>query len=116
MIRSNLIYIPLITIEDSPFPYEFQLKAIPSFEKVYNGYGAYSYTGMTFNLRRKSLGQLLSGYYYPTGSFAVLSLISFLINPDQVKGILTLQCTLVEVEFYIILILDGFQEPLGIQK
>ena len=73
-----------IIIKNSPFPYEFQLEAIPSFEKVYNGYGAYSYTGMTFNLRRKSLGQLLSGYYYPTGSFAVLSLISFLINPDQV--------------------------------
>ena len=73
-----------IIIKNSPFPYEFQLKAIPSFEKVYNGFGAYSYTGMTFNLRRKSLGQLLSGYYYPTGSFAVLSLISFLINPDQV--------------------------------
>ena len=74
-----------IIISDSPFPYEFELKSIQSFEKSYDGHGNYSYTGMIFKMRRNSLGQLLSGYYYPTGSFAILSLISFLINSDQVN-------------------------------
>ena len=74
-----------IIISDSPFPYEFELKSIPSFEKSYDGHGNYSFTGMIFKMRRNSLGQLLSGYYYPTGSFAILSLISFLINSDQVS-------------------------------
>ena len=73
-----------IVISDSPFPYEFQLESIPMFEKHYEGHGNYSYTGIIFKMRRNSLGQLLSGYYYPTGSFAILSLISFLIPPDQV--------------------------------
>ena len=31
------------------------------------------------------LGQLLSGYYYPSGSFALLSIISYLIKPDMVS-------------------------------
>ena len=74
-----------IMIRDSPFAYEFLLEPIPNFEKKYEGYGNYSYTGMNFKMRRNSLGQLLSGYYYPTGSFAILSLISFLIPPDQVS-------------------------------
>merc|ERR1712241_361525 len=37
-------------------------------------------------LKRKSLGQLLSGYYYPTSTFAFLSMMSFLIKPEIVPG------------------------------
>merc|ERR1711902_273965 len=60
--------------------------SLPSFNKEYQSYGNFSYTGMNIKMRRKFLGQLLSSNYYPTGSFALLSLISFLINPDQVPG------------------------------
>ena len=81
--KTNLGKDPII-ITDLPFPYEFQLESLPSFNKEYQSYGNFSYTGMNIKMRRKFLGQLLSSYYYPTGSFALLSLISFLINPDQV--------------------------------
>ena len=73
---------PPIILNHLPFPFEFQLAALPAFEKVYDD--NYSYTGMLLKMKRKSLGQLLSGYYYPTGAFAILSLISYLIKPDEV--------------------------------
>ena len=50
-----------------------------------------SYTGMIIKLRRKSLGHLSSSYYYPTASFALLSLISYLIKPDIVSSLLLLR-------------------------
>jgi hypothetical protein len=39
-------------------------------------------------MKRKSLGQLLGAFYYPTSSFAFLSMISFLIKPDVVRYVL----------------------------
>ena len=65
-------------------PFEFHLEARPSFEKISDN--TYSKTGIHIKMKRKSLGQLLSGYYYPTTSFALLSMISFLINPDIVSA------------------------------
>ena len=65
-------------------PFEFHLEARPSFEKISDS--TYSKTGIHIRMKRKSLGQLLSGYYYPTTSFALLSMISFLINPDIVSA------------------------------
>ena len=48
-------------------------------------FGTYPLTGMIIKMKRKSLGLLLGGYYYPTTAFALLSMISFLINPDIVS-------------------------------
>ena len=62
--------------------YEFHLESLPVINRTYDE--EYSYAGLLIKLKRKSFGQLLSGYYYPTASFAILSLISFLISPDQV--------------------------------
>ena len=77
-----------IIINNLVFPYEFQLQSLSEFQK-FNSYGStYSYTGMLMKVQRKSLGQLLSGYYYPTASFALLSMISFLINPEKVSDAL----------------------------
>ena len=74
-----------IIINNLVFPYEFQLQSLSEFQK-FNSYGStYSYTGMLMKVQRKSLGQLLSGYYYPTASFALLSMISFLITPEKVS-------------------------------
>ena len=74
-------------------PFEIELETLPSFKKVDPIYdNAYSYTGMVIKLRRNSLGELFSGYYFPTGSFALLSIISFLIKPDMVRINYNLDC------------------------
>ena len=75
---------PPIILNDLPFPFQFELEALPVFEQILEG-ATYTYTGMLMRLKRKSLGQLLSGYYYPTATFAFLSMVSFLINPDVVS-------------------------------
>ena len=83
---------PSITPEDGPmilnvlmpYPYEFQLEALPAFEINVNG-EIYSFTGALLTLKRKSLGHLMSGYYYPTTAFALLSMISYLIDADIVS-------------------------------
>lgn len=82
--KETSVETPPIVIKDLPYPFEFTLESIPSFIKVYDT--NYSYTGMTVKMKRSSFGLLLSGYYYPTGSFALLSQISFLIHVDMVPG------------------------------
>ena len=74
---------PPIVLKNLPFPFEFQLKSIPAFQKSFDC--NYSYTGMNMEITRKSPGLLISGFYFPTGSFALLSLISFMINADVVS-------------------------------
>ena len=73
-----------IVINSLPYPFEFQLSSLKSYGKKLNHF-KHSHTGMVLKLERNSLGMLASRYYYPTGSFAILSLISFLINPDIVS-------------------------------
>ena len=73
-----------IMIDNLPFPFEFQLVTLPTFEREkYNQ--PYSYTGIILKMRRNSLGQLICGFFYPTAAFALLSMISFLIKPDVVR-------------------------------
>ena len=71
-----------IIIDNLPFPFEFQIVALPTFE-LYNT----SHTGVVLKMKRKSPRQLFSGYFYPTGAFAYLSMISFLIKPDMVSSL-----------------------------
>ena len=73
-----------VIINDLPFPYEFQLEALPAFEIDVSG-GIYSLTGAILTLERKSVGYLMGGYYYPTTAFALLSMISYLIHADIVR-------------------------------
>ena len=72
-----------------PYPFEFQLESIEACNKtIADNYGNdyyHSHTGMRIKMERKSLGLLASKYYYPTATFAILSLISFLIDPDVVS-------------------------------
>ena len=80
-----------IILDNLSFPFEFQIMAQPSF-KFYQIFGddrmvSFSYTGIVFKMTRKSPGQLLIGYFYPTASFAFLSMISFMINPDMVSSL-----------------------------
>ena len=73
-----------IIIDNSPLPFEFQLNPLATKEKNNSFYNV-SKTGMRLSIKRKSFGLLLSGYYYPTTSFALFSMVSFIINPDVVN-------------------------------
>ena len=64
--------------------YELTLESLPTVDFTVDRKN-YSSTGIKFLLIRKSLGHLASGYFYPTGSFAFLSLISFLVKPEIVS-------------------------------
>ena len=75
---------PLI-LYDLGLPYEFELEALPTKEKDIDYNYNVSQAGMVIKIKKRSLGQLLSGYYYPTTSFALLSMVSFLINSDVVR-------------------------------
>ena len=74
---------PPIILDNYSLPYNFELYALPAIEIFKDQ--AYSYTGMKIVMKRKDLGHLLAGYYYPTASFALVSMISFLIHPDAVS-------------------------------
>ena len=74
-----------IIINNLPYPYEFRLQSLPPFEMGFGDGNYYSYTGVLITLERKSLGYLLVGYYYPTTAFALLSMISYLIDADDVR-------------------------------
>ena len=79
-----------IILENLSFPFEFQLVVLPNFEvktNRRNNLVTFSYTGIALRMRRKSLGQLLSGFFYPSAAFALLSMISFLIKPDMVSSL-----------------------------
>ena len=64
--------------------FKLQIESVPTNETIFHN-AKYSYTGMTLKLKRKSLGHLASSYYYPTASFALLSMISYFIKPDIVS-------------------------------
>ena len=74
-----------IILSDLPHPFQFEFNLNPALEKwsAYNY--SYSHAGMEIKMKRKSLGKLLSSYYYPMAAFALLSMISFLIKADVVS-------------------------------
>ena len=71
-----------LLLDDLALPFRVTLEVLPIREKDFN-YNV-SQAGILIMIERESLGQLLSGYYYPTASFALLSIVSFLISPDVV--------------------------------
>ena len=87
---SKLIMSPLHISYYNPTMFEklsYELK-IESDESKVCDYEETTYPliSMILRLKRKSLRHLTSSYYYPTGSFALLSLISYLIKPDNVSS------------------------------
>jgi len=84
---STKIGVEPIIIDNLPFPFEFRLVVLPTFEITSIYKISYSYTGIVLKMRRKSPGQLLCGYFYPTAAFALLSMLSFLIKPDTVSSL-----------------------------
>ena len=43
-----------------------------------------NHASISFTLDRKSIGLLLGSFYIPTGTFAILSIGSYIINPEKV--------------------------------
>ena len=74
-----------IILRDLSHPYEFEFKFKPAFKKFNADNYSTSWSGMEIKMKRKTLGELLIGYYYPMAAFAILSMISFLISPDVVS-------------------------------
>ena len=80
---TNVSQDPII-LDDLALPFGFDLEALPIKEKYCGGYNV-SMAGILIRIERESFGMLLSGYCYPTVSFALLSMVSFLIHPDMVR-------------------------------
>ena len=93
-------------INNLPYPYEFKLQSLPAFEIEFNGY-IMSFTGVLLKLERKSIDYLLSGYYYPTTAFALLSMISYLIDADIVRfEFMKLCCVCTKFKLQFIILID----------
>ena len=58
-----------------------------------------SCSGVKFKLKRNSIGLLKGSFYIPTGSFAILAMASYVINPDAVS--LTCNSLLFSEQFYL---------------
>jgi hypothetical protein len=88
----NIIYDNMITedgpiiLNSLPFPFMVKITEKPSFVNIDRfDKKEYSRAGMCIALTRTNRGNLDSGYYYPSTAFALLSMISYLINPDIVS-------------------------------
>ena len=91
-------YDPLI-LDDLALPFGIELEVLPIREEDTGINYSVSQAGMLIRIKRDSLGQLMSGYYYPTTSFALLSMISFLINPDVVRQVFEFASSLFSTVF-----------------
>ena len=48
-------------------------------------WGIVSSTGLRINLQRNSIALLMGSFYVPTGIFAIMSMASYVINPEVVS-------------------------------
>ncbi len=79
--------IPMV-VDRLRLPFEVTLTPRKSYRKFLSSYQAnFSYTGVELFLQRDRLGKLAAGYFLLTGTFAILSILSFFINPDVVSDI-----------------------------
>ena len=72
-------------LNDLPFPFQLKIESLPTSSRFdTDRKRSFSYTGMCFTIYRTTKGHLISSYYQPTASFAILSTMSYLIKPDVV--------------------------------
>ena len=83
-IWTTIGYAPLI-VDDLALPFRIELEVLPIEEEDTGNDYFVSKAAILLRIKRDSLGQLISGYYYPTTSFALLSMVSFLIDPNVVS-------------------------------
>ena len=80
-------------IKNGHLPFEFFVTTKDQFP-FYNYEFMAPYVGLTFHLKRKSLGSLIGSFYAPTAIFSALSMISFFIKPDVVSIVFYISITL----------------------
>ena len=73
-----------LIISTSKTPFEINITLNDAKTKRFGNF-LYSIAGIKLNLKRKSISLLYGSYYVPTGMFAILSMASFVINPDVVS-------------------------------
>ena len=80
-------YFNITTTGNHKLDYKFQFESLPTAEYQDNGY-KYSETRikMIFERTEKSRIKIIGGYHATTAIFAILSLLSFFIQPDVVPG------------------------------
>ena len=75
-----------IVIPNIHLPYSFTMTSKELYEVPHVGYSS-PHIGVTINIKREKLDQLIGGFYIPMTIFAFLSMISFFINPEAVSYI-----------------------------
>ena len=97
---NGLTYKSTLKLNQSRLPFDIKVESLDPFVVDEMGFH-YSFAGMRIHLKRNSLDLLLGGFFISSGIFALLSTISFKINPDKVPGRLGLlgnvKCTIINV-------------------
>ena len=94
-----------IVSTNSPEPFNMNLSSIAPFLELDNDDASYSFTGMHMEFYRNTIGSLIGGYYVPTATFSIFSLVSYSIDLDIVPGRLGLLVTLdLILKLYVALI------------
>ena len=72
---------------DGRLDYDFKFESLPSSTFIDSGF-EYALAQVKINFKRteKSRTEIFEGYHLPTAIFAILSLLSFFIQPDSVPG------------------------------
>ena len=72
-------------------PYSIRMKNMGSHDLTFGtdidplAIEPWSFSSISFSLQRNTLGLLIGSFYFPTGLFALLSMGSYLINPEIVS-------------------------------
>ena len=74
-----------LNISSTRIPFEIKVESSQTFNILDAGY-TYSHAGLRMYFKRSRIGGIISGFYGPTALFALLSMISFGISPDVVRG------------------------------
>ena len=82
--KSTNVSQPSVSIDNSRLQYTITVDSIET-TMTQSTVDEYVNSGLKLKLQRRNIGQLLGGYFGPTAIFALLSLISFIINPDIVS-------------------------------
>lgn len=82
-------------------PFNITIKVLEEVEKMNILSYEYNVTGIEFKLVRKSPILLVFNYFIPTGMFGILSMISLIIKPEQVRTTLPKACPKAKAYLYI---------------
>ena len=83
----------ILVINDTTTQFSFEMRLLEPFTTMYEDI-PFSVTGLSLSLSRKNIAVPYITFFIPTGTFAVVSMVSFLIDPDAVPGRMGLIVTL----------------------